>query len=106
MNDTDTILILMVIALLWCAGWFGLIVHDERILQPARTEAQMQYFIESDNLTNQGKYDTALSICNETFSNISLYEKIWATKIIPGWGIEWHKEHEINRCKCKLLEID
>lgn len=109
MDDFDknitAIIFLAIIAVVYVVSVSYLISHDEGILKSCRNDAKLQYFIESNNLTNQGKYDLAKSICNETFSNESLYDKLWCPKM-PFWNIEGHKEHEINRCECALLGID
>ena len=109
MDDFDKniamVLLLAILAVVYVVSVSFIISHDESILESHRSDAKIKYFIQSDNLTNQGKYDFAKSICNETFSNNSLYEKLWGTRL-PFRDIEGHKEHEINRCECALLGID
>lgn len=104
-KNISMIMILMILAIIWTVGCFTMIVHDENILGYHHREAETLYFIQSDNLTNQEKYDFAKSICSDTFSNQSLYDELWLPKIPIIWDIEGHKEHEINRCECNLLEI-
>ena len=81
MDEIETIIILIVFAMLWIVGDFGVVIHDVKILEPLHNEAKIQYFIESDNLTNLQKHDLAKSICNNTFSNESLYKKLWGTRL-------------------------
>jgi len=104
MKDYVFAVIFIVAVMLWFIGGFYVVAHDENILEHYNNEAKMQYFIQSDNLTNQEQYNLALSICNETFSNESLFDKLYGPKT-PFWDIERHKKYEIDRCKCRLLNI-
>jgi len=100
------VVIIVSLGLMWFIGTLGSFIHDENVLESHHKDAKLQYFINSENLTNREKYNLAQSICNETFSNQSIYDdKLWATKI-PFWGVEGHKKHEINRCEHELLGID
>lgn len=94
------------VVLLYFLSISYLISHDENILELHRNDAKLQYFMESDNLTNQGKYNLVQSICNKTFSNESIYyNEMWSPRL-PFWDIEGHIEHEINRCERGILGID
>lgn len=104
-KNISMIMFLAIILILFTLSSVVVFMHDADILESHHENAKFQYFIESSDLTNQENYDLVKSICNETFSNQSIYDELYATKI-PFWNVQEHMEFEINKCERNCIGWD
>lgn len=76
-NDLKTILACLVLMFLVFFIFVLGAGHDGTTITNANDEANYQYFIQSENMTNEEKYDLAHSICNCTFNNETFMDSLW-----------------------------